>query len=269
MEPAKFSQAKVGIFVAFGLLSIMVSIFLLGGDAAFFRSYTSVFAKFNSVQGLNTGSIVSLSGVTIGNVREISFHPEENKLLVEMRVETKYLRLLTEGTSVDIRTQGALGDKYIFVIPGSPGGSPLQPGALLPTLDSTDLIGMITERGKETERIFDIINEVYRITSSLNKDNRFDKIMSNLALASTNLKDATSDAKKIASQLSEGGHLTSSIKRLDSIMTKLDRGEGTLGALINDKSLHEQLKTFLGGSNRTKDMKSVIRSAIERSGGGD
>jgi phospholipid/cholesterol/gamma-HCH transport system substrate-binding protein len=47
-------------------------------------------------------------------------------------------------------------------------------------------------------------------------------------------------------------------------MGKLDRGEGTLGALINDPSVHNQLKAMLGGSPRKNHVKSLLRTSIEK-----
>ena len=53
--------------------------------------------------------------------------------------------------------------------------------------------------------------------------------------------------------------------KLDKILSKIDRGEGTLGALVNDPTLHESLKSALGVNQRRKTMKTIIRSSIEKS----
>jgi phospholipid/cholesterol/gamma-HCH transport system substrate-binding protein len=47
-------------------------------------------------------------------------------------------------------------------------------------------------------------------------------------------------------------------------MTKIDSGQGTIGALINDPSLHDSLKAMVGGPDRKKNMKSLIRSTIDK-----
>lgn len=52
---------------------------------------------------------------------------------------------------------------------------------------------------------------------------------------------------------------TSAAAHLDSILAKIDRGEGTLGLLIADPSLYQDLKTLLGGANRSAIVRTLIR----------
>jgi phospholipid/cholesterol/gamma-HCH transport system substrate-binding protein len=47
--------------------------------------------------------------------------------------------------------------------------------------------------------------------------------------------------------------------RLNSILTKIDAGEGTLGLLLNDPTLYEELKRLVGGAGRS----TVVRSLID------
>jgi phospholipid/cholesterol/gamma-HCH transport system substrate-binding protein len=50
--------------------------------------------------------------------------------------------------------------------------------------------------------------------------------------------------------------------RLNSILAKLDGGEGTLGLLLNDPTLYDDLKRLVGGAQRSR----VVRTLIEMSG---
>jgi len=43
----------------------------------------------------------------------------------------------------------------------------------------------------------------------------------------------------------------------------LKSGEGTLGALINDPSLYEDLKSLIGGANRNRVLKYFIQKSVE------
>jgi len=47
--------------------------------------------------------------------------------------------------------------------------------------------------------------------------------------------------------------------RLNSILAKIDAGEGTLGLLLNDPTLYEELKLLVGGAGRS----TVVRSLID------
>jgi phospholipid/cholesterol/gamma-HCH transport system substrate-binding protein len=51
--------------------------------------------------------------------------------------------------------------------------------------------------------------------------------------------------------------------RLNSILAKIDRGEGTLGLIVNDPTLYEDLKLLVGGANRSRVVRGMIRSLSE------
>jgi phospholipid/cholesterol/gamma-HCH transport system substrate-binding protein len=46
--------------------------------------------------------------------------------------------------------------------------------------------------------------------------------------------------------------------RLNNILGKIDRGEGTLGLLLNDPTLYDEIKTLVGGANRSTVVRSLI-----------
>jgi phospholipid/cholesterol/gamma-HCH transport system substrate-binding protein len=47
--------------------------------------------------------------------------------------------------------------------------------------------------------------------------------------------------------------------RLNSILAKVDTGEGTIGLLLNDPTLYEDLKRLVGGANRSAVVRTLIR----------
>ena len=51
--------------------------------------------------------------------------------------------------------------------------------------------------------------------------------------------------------------------KLNSILGKVDRGEGTMGLLVNDPTLYEDIKTLVGGAQRSTVVRTLIRMAVE------
>ena len=51
--------------------------------------------------------------------------------------------------------------------------------------------------------------------------------------------------------------------RLNSILSKIDDGEGSLGMLLNDPTLYEDLKVLVGGAQRSAVVRSLIRFAVD------
>lgn len=64
--------------------------------------------------------------------------------------------------------------------------------------------------------------------------------------------DAPAEQDVLMQFLAAGG-------RLNSILEKIDRGEGTLGLLLNDPTLYEEVKQLVGGANRSTVVRSLIR----------
>jgi phospholipid/cholesterol/gamma-HCH transport system substrate-binding protein len=53
--------------------------------------------------------------------------------------------------------------------------------------------------------------------------------------------------------------MRSATERLESVLRKIDEGEGSCGALVNDPTIYEDLKILLSGAKES----SLLRSLIE------
>ena len=266
MEGNRRTQMRVGIFLGLGLLAAVISILALGGEKSLFRSYIRLNANLEQVQGLANGSVVTLLGVTIGNIEAITFDKDPGKLVVQMKIDKHFQERIPKDTTVDIRTQGALGDKFLYLTPGDASKGVAQNGDTLEASKSSDLMGVLSSRGSEAAHVFDVINEMHKLMLAINGDGRSERMMKNFAEASSNLKEVSLEAKQLLGEVrnQNTGNLASSMKKLDSILGKIDRGEGSLGALINDPALHDQLKAVFGGSPRKQYFQSILQNSIEK-----
>lgn len=79
-----------------------------------------VTANFSNIGGLKPRARVSMGGVTIGMVEDISLDPETFEARVTMRIASQFDDL-PEDSSASIFTAGILGDQFIGL---EPGGSP-------------------------------------------------------------------------------------------------------------------------------------------------
>jgi phospholipid/cholesterol/gamma-HCH transport system substrate-binding protein len=64
------------------------------------------------------------------------------------------------------------------------------------------------------------------------------------------------DQDLVMQALEAGAHL-------NSILEKVDRGEGTLGLVVSDPTLYEDLKLLLGGAQRSLVVRSLIRMSTD------
>jgi phospholipid/cholesterol/gamma-HCH transport system substrate-binding protein len=74
-------------------------------------------AKFDNIGDLKVGAPVSMSGVEMGRVTNISFDSKEYKAVVTMRMDARYNQIPTDSDA-SIYTQGLLGGKFIGITAG-------------------------------------------------------------------------------------------------------------------------------------------------------
>jgi len=242
MEHTRTLELKVGLAVGVGLFIFIISLFMLGGDSIF-RSNYRLKVKFDSVQGLGPGSVVQVLGIPVGNVVHIEVIPSEeaNNILVTLKINRNFHRQITEGSVAGVRTQGALGDKFIYVTPGPPTNRPLEEGEFLQAETKGNFLETLVEGGDKLEKLFKVIDEIYVLMRNVN-DNGRNTLAKNLTESSVELKRSS-------------GHLA-------NILEKIDNGDGTLGLLVNDRSVFDGIKRLVGNPQE-KFMKNVIRETIQ------
>jgi len=261
-------QYKVGLFIGAGLAAVMAAILLLGANKALFARYVYLHARFNEVQGLFPGSVVSLAGIPVGNIEAIKFVAEQNKLDVSMKISQQYAHRLVEGTTAEVRTQGALGDKYVYLAPGVLTGKQLADHSVIESVE-TDYMKMLTDREDGAARVIDLIKEMHVLVASLNQNGKSAEMMRNLTEGSAKFKSTLTQLDSLLGQvrgeIPENKKLRTALIHLSDILEKIDQGKGTLGQLVNDPSVYQNLKAYLGGSPRNRYMKDMIRETIQKS----
>jgi phospholipid/cholesterol/gamma-HCH transport system substrate-binding protein len=109
----KKTEILVGLFVAIGLAAL----FMLAMKVSNLNIYSSdegyeVTANFQDISGLKVRSEVTMAGVRIGRVSDITFDAQTFEAVVKMRIESQY-KTLPKDTSASIYTAGLLGEKYV------------------------------------------------------------------------------------------------------------------------------------------------------------
>ena len=107
------TEILVGLFIAAGLAAL----FMLAMKVSNLNIYNNdagyeIIANFENVSGLKVKSPVTMAGVRIGRVSDISFDGERFEAIVKIRIESQY-NTLPKDTSASIYTAGLLGEKYI------------------------------------------------------------------------------------------------------------------------------------------------------------
>jgi phospholipid/cholesterol/gamma-HCH transport system substrate-binding protein len=135
-------ETTVGIFLVLGLLCVGYMTLKLGHVSLFGDDAYPLTARFTSVTGLRTGSLVYISGIEVGRVEKLSMDQDTQKAVVEIRVRND-IKIFDDAIA-SIKTEGLIGDMHLSIDPGG-AGTLLKPGGTItetqPPLDIADLIG--------------------------------------------------------------------------------------------------------------------------------
>lgn len=240
-------QVQVGAFVAVGLLLFMMVIFMLGSEKKLFDRQYHLISHFSNISGIRVGAPVQLAGINVGTVSRIDFDPaiDRKDVKLTLSISRSYQDRIREDSVASIVTQGLLGDKMLLVTVGTSTTRALSEGDELPATSPSDF-------------------------SSLMKGG--DELIQTLNKVSENLEDITGKIKDGEGLLHEviyspSGkemmeHVTAVSRNLDEVTSKISRGDGTIGALVNDASVFNDIKTLLGKANRNLLIRAVIRETL-------
>lgn len=115
---SKLVHLWVGIFVAIGIASLFMLAMKVSNISAFAETEGyELTLNFSNIGGLKVRSPVTMAGVVIGRVSDISFDKDIYEAKVTVKIESRYDNI-PEDTSASIFTSGLLGEQYIGLEPG-------------------------------------------------------------------------------------------------------------------------------------------------------
>ena len=269
-------QLRVGAFVLASLLVFAGLVYMLGRSAGLFERQYRLVAGFNQIGGLIQGATVRLAGVPVGRVGAIELPLAGGaKVRVELLIARRVQDRIRADSLARIETIGLLGDKIIDVSLGSPGAAILQEGADLRTEEPFDT-GRLTQQGSELVRnLVELSTELRgtlaRIAASPAGADIAETVRALRSLA-TEIERGQGALhrlvyeRKLGTALSDAGETLADLRQamadLRAITGRIEGGGGTLGGLLQDPTVYENLAAFLEGAQRSLLLRALIRSAI-------
>ncbi len=205
---------RVGLFFVFGLLLIWTLHETLSGrDGAFSSSGYALEVVFDDLQQLTAGDEVRLAGIRVGQVGQAELVRGQARVTLQIDEAVK----IPLGSLATITTAGLLGNNYIAIHPGEGPGFYAKGERLLTkkTMDLNAVVATFGDVGDKLAKAFD------ELSGTEGEPGLF-----------KNLNHLLSDNR---------ARLDNVIANLDDITTKVNLGQGTLGLLVNDHALYDQI----------------------------
>ncbi len=113
MRQTRSVEISTGLFVLLGMSALFfLTTQTTGGDDFQAESVYTVEARFENIGSLRTRAPVTMSGVTIGRVTDVSFDEESLEAVVEFVIDSQYDQI-PDDSDASILTSGILGSQYI------------------------------------------------------------------------------------------------------------------------------------------------------------
>jgi len=255
------TEIKVGLFVSIGLLLTMVAISTLGSVENFMSRANKYYVHFEKVEGLVIGAKVVLNGLNVGTVEDLDFDNKNKDIFIQIQVAKRYEDWIRKDSSVEILTQGVLGDKYISIQAGSADQPVLPKGSTLVVRPTKDLEQFLSKGDKLLVSLNSISGSLDHLLKQFDKGNRGEDFFSGISETAKNMSQAS---RKLNIELDQLG-LKKAVRNLDGVLEKINNGTGTLGALVNDPGLYYDAKALLGSANRNRMIRNFVRQTVKSS----
>ena len=280
-------ELKVGILaiVAVGLLIFGYN-FLKGNNV--FNTSRVFYAVYDNVEGLSPSAPVSINGFQVGTVTDISFI-DSGKLLVTLNLNSDFE--FSNKSVAQIYGGGLIGGKSMQIKLDDDVSELAQSGDTLQSSVEEGLIELVNEKLTPLkEKISGAVVEVDTLLNSINfilddeTRTNLKESIENLNGTLASLNSSSSDIEILLNENSEQINTTidnfnntsknisvlsdslskiefnriiknadETLLNLNEISNKLNNGDGSLGKLLNDEKMYQNIE------NATKEMEELIR----------
>lgn len=266
IEPAATRAGKVGL----GLVLFIVLTVLAWGKPMLGPGII-ITANFAYASRLIPGCPVYLDGVKVGMVKNVTLHsrrPAEATSMhpavsVEMFIDAKAQPMLTEDAQFKILPQDtSLMTFYVDVIPGPASSAVLADGAVVRGVETVRVDTLSTRAVEILDRVAALLERDEMALSDVLHGRSSMRVLLGNQMDEDEMREVVDGLRAIAGMgtaLAENpekaekliGQVHNTLSRLDRILGKVERGEGTVGKMMHDEKLYQDLRDVVHDANRS------------------
>jgi phospholipid/cholesterol/gamma-HCH transport system substrate-binding protein len=286
---------KVGLLTLAAMASIVVMSLKITSNKSGFGEYVTYKTILDDASGIFEKSSIKVAGINAGRIKKIQLNGAQGALVTfEMLEEVK----LTNNSKLKIKSVGFLGDKYLDIVLGDQNAERLAPDSFVKaeggqgfeelSKDAGEVLKEVKEIAKTIKEslrddqgknmVKEIIANIHEITGSLKRlsagnEDKINQIVDDVKAISEQLAFETDRSQKdsLMGDLSKIGPILDkadvAVSDLKIIIADLKDGKGTVGKLLRDDAVVDQVSQTLSSVNRLVNRINNIEADIGLSTG--
>lgn len=254
IQTQKF-KVRLGLFVVAGLVLFILTIFVIGKQKNLFTPVLKLTSTFSNVSGLQAGTNVRFSGINVGTVENITF-VNDTTVRVDLLIKRDVWQFIKSDCKVTLGSDGIIGDRLVVILPGSALAPLANEGQVLESIQPIESTAIMARLDATTANVEDISKQISDISGNINSgDGTLNSLIRDPILAE-NFKQSIANLNTFTRGLAGSDVVMASLKetainaadiskQLALVMNKINKGDGTLGRLIQDTTMVEDLSQTL------------------------
>jgi ABC-type transporter Mla subunit MlaD len=182
-----------------------------------------------------------------------------------MKILNKELRWIKKDSKITISNAGLVGDKYVEIYKGSKEAGAFNPNQdVLLSEEVTDLRKIMNQGDAIAKLTENVLFKLDNILIQIGDGQKIIETFNSMNKSASHMEQITTELKR--AQLGEVvNNLNRASSSLDRVLNQVENGPGTMHSLIYDESVHDDMRSVLGGAQRNKTIKYFIRESIKKS----
>ncbi len=282
-------EIKTAVLVISGIVLFIFLFNYLKGNNLLDSSRT-FYVVYDNVEGMASSTPVTINGLTVGKVQDINFSEDgSGRITVKLLIDSDFE--FSKNSIAELYEAGLLGGKAIAIIPAFDNAENAKKGDYLDGTVKAGLTELVNQRLAPLQEKIETmmvsadsllvnINSVFDVQTKANLKKSIAELAitiesfknTSVAINSlitdnqetlnntlSNIDTITSNLSKITDSVANANlgetinSLQLTISNFDKILASIEKGEGSIGKLLNDDELYNNLK------DASKEMEELLR----------
>lgn len=237
-------EVLVGTFVIFGFVLLSLVVFFVSG-VSLWRTGYRVNVIYSYVSILDRGAPVRMAGVRVGEVMKVELLEDGGTGQTKVRVQVFIAKgnEIRENYLFSVRGTHILSEPHIEVTPQPGKTLYLKEGDTVKGVDPVPVEALIDRAHQIASDLEAILSRLRGAVEDEETGKAIQETTKNLASLTRSMNQILSGSEEEAGDTLR--RLNNTVQSLESVLSKIQKGEGTLGKLVTDEELYQEIRDFV------------------------